>query len=171
MDDIKTELKRYIRYAGLAGFASVILILASATIRLPGTPLNAFTGIAPFAEFELVHTKAQLEAVLGPIDSEARKVIAGRKSAPGFDFTFSIAIFMLTLFRLQRRLRPDQQFFTVSAMAMMAAALLLDYFFVHRAAAIATEAGITESAALTLQTIGWIKWTLMLISLNLCTFF
>src|SRR5579863_3682398 len=98
MDDIKTELRRHIRYAGLAGFASVILILTSTTMRLPGTPANVFNGIAPFTEFELVHTKAQLEAILGPLDSEARKVVAGRKSAPGFDFTFSIAIFMMALF-------------------------------------------------------------------------
>jgi hypothetical protein len=171
MHDIKAELRPFIRYAGLAGFASVILILASATIRLPGTPANVSTSITPFAEFELVHTKAQLEAILGPAGSEARKIIAGRKSGPGFDFTFSIAIFMLALCQLQRRLRPDQHFFTLSAMVMLAAALGLDYFFIHRAAAIANEAGITENAALTLRTVGWIKWSLVLFSLTGCTGF
>lgn len=171
MHDIKAELKGSIRYAGVAGFASVILILASATIRLPGTPANVFTSITPFAEFELVHTKAQLEAILGPAGSEARKMIVGRKSGAGFDFTFSIAIFMLALCQLQRRLRPDQHFFTLSAMAMLAAALGLDYFFIHRAAVIVNEPGITESAALTLRTVGWIKWSLVLFSLTGCTGF
>jgi hypothetical protein len=171
MSDIKAEERRKIRNAGLAGLASVILILTSATVRLPGTPANVFTGVTPFAGFELVHTKAQLEALLGPVDSEARKVIAARQSAPGLNFTFSIAIFMIALCQLQRRLRADQHFFTLSAMAMLAAALFLDYFFVHRAAVIANEALITENMALTLRTVGWIKWSLVMIALNLCTFF
>ena len=128
MSDIKAEERRNIRNAGLAGFASVILILTSATVRLPGTPANVFIGVTPFAGFELVHTKEQLEAMLGPVDSEARKVIAARQSAPGLDFTFSIAIFMIALCQLQRRLRADQHFFTLSAMAMPATALFLDYF-------------------------------------------
>ncbi|HEY2382088.1 MAG TPA: hypothetical protein VGK48_12995, partial [Terriglobia bacterium] len=83
MDEIKAELKRNVRNAGWAGFASFILILISATVRLPGTPPNVFNGITPFAGFELVHNRAELEAILGPAGSEARRVIAGRKSAPG----------------------------------------------------------------------------------------
>jgi hypothetical protein len=171
MHDMKAELRPLIRYAGLAGFASVVLILASATIRLPGTPANVFTSFTPFAEFELVHTKAQLEAILGPAGSEFRKIIAGRKAGPGSAFTFSIAIFMLALCQLQRRLRPDQHFFTLSAMAMLAAALGLDYFFIHRAAVLANQPAIIENAALLLRTVGWIKWSLVLFSLTGCTGF
>ncbi|HEY2383000.1 MAG TPA: hypothetical protein VGK48_17625 [Terriglobia bacterium] len=163
---MKAEVKRSVRNAGLAGFASFILILISATVRLPDTPATVFNGITPFADFELVHNKAELEAMLGPAGSEARRVIAGRKSAPGFDFIFSIAIFMLALCQLQRRLRPDQNFFTLASMAMLAAALFLDYFFVHRAAVVANEARITEDMALTLRTVGWVEWSLVLFALN-----
>ncbi|HEY2383006.1 MAG TPA: hypothetical protein VGK48_17655 [Terriglobia bacterium] len=56
-------------------------------------------------------------------------------------------------------------------MAMLAAALFLDYFFVHRAAAVANEARITEDMALTLRTVGWVEWSLVLFALNGCTFF
>jgi hypothetical protein len=171
MNDIKVEVNRYIRSAGLAGIVSVILILTSATVRLPGTPLNVFTGIAPLAGFELVRSKAEVETILGPVDSEARRIIAGRKPLFGLDFTYSIAIFIYALCELQRRIRPDLHMFTLGGMGMLAIALFLEYFFVHRAADIANAAVITEQAALTLRTIGWVKWSLVLTAVYSCTGF
>ena len=171
MDDIKQQADRFIRKMGLAGIASVILILTSSTVRLPGTPINIYTGVTPFAGFELVRSKAELEKAMGPVDSEARKAIAGRKAAPGFDFIFSFAIGLYALSQLQWRSRPDLQRSTLAGLTMLVIAMFLDYLFVHRAADAANAAVITEQAALTLRTIGWIKWSLVFTALYSCTGF
>jgi hypothetical protein len=160
----KTQAKRYVEIFGFVGLVSVIFSLTSATVRFPGTTFSVFTGITPVIGVELIHNKTELVSILGPADSENRKVIANRPWGLGWNLASAFALFFFGMYKLQRRFRPDLKNYSLVALILLVATLALEYEVVLHLAAAAKAPDITDKMVGTIRDLVFLKWNALFVA-------
>ena len=165
----RNQVNLFIRGAGLLGLVAVALSLTSATIRLPGTPAGVLTGITPLIQVELVHSKAELAAVLGPSGSEARNILAKRLMLPGFDFASVWMLFLFVLYQLKSLLKVEARVWTRATLIMIIATLLVERQVIDTTIAVAKAATVTDELFNTLQATAELKWELLFATTVFCS--
>jgi len=154
----KTQAKRNVEIFGFVGLVAVILSLTSATVRFPGTAFSLYTGITPLIGVEIIHNKAELVSILGPPDSENRKVIANRNWGLPWNLVPAFTLFCFAMYRLQLRFRPDLHYYSLAALILLVVALALEYEVVIHLAAAANAPVITDQMVGTIRDLVFLKW-------------
>jgi hypothetical protein len=124
----------------------------------PGTPAGILSDVTPLIQVELVHSKAELAAVLGPSGSEARNILAKRSMLPGFDFASVWMLFLFVLYQLKSLLKVEARVWTRATFIMIIATLLLERKVIDATVAVANAAPFTNELFDTFQSSAEFKW-------------
>jgi len=165
MEMPKEQVNRFIRVVGLTGIVAIVMSIWSASERLPGSRFDFTSAMAPVLRVEIVHSKAELESVLGTPESATRKIIAehsviftGQDVIPGF------VMFFYFLGKLVPICKNNCYNYLKMMSTCLFLALVFDCFTIRQIGLAAAAPELTDHMAETIRQLALWKWTMFFVA-------